>query len=154
MTEKTTQVTPLEITPQAAVAWADAKREASLEISRCQYKQTMAERDLAAIELGYRIGVEREADELPKEDKSLSNAEKRDAKVASLMADHPRAQELRTEMDGLEDRISYLEIERTHAADMLKIMLEFAYWSEAGAKPLDLESLISSAPAGREAVQN
>jgi len=138
----------LEITPQAAVKWADYMRETSLEIARAQCKQTIAERELAQIELSFRLKVMNEAVALPADDESPSNEEKRDLRVRTWMDTDPRPADLRKTMDDLEERIGYLNIERAHATDMLKIMLEFAYWAESPS--LAIDELVKLTDAGRE----
>ena len=121
----------LTISPEEARKWADEKREKSLETIRAQYQQRCAERILADYDRDYRI-----------EGRQIEDPGKLDIYVSGKMASNPRCQELRTQMDDLEEKIGCLEIERTYASDMLRIQLEFAYFGDMPTSAISLECIV------------
>lgn len=116
--------------------------EASVEITpqrAVEWADYKREKQLEIMRLKYdRRAKEREFDSLPVNNLNI-----------------PRLTELRKLADDLSEKITYAQIERDHAADMLRINLEFAYWGGESLTlpPSALDELVGTTPAGKEAAK-
>ncbi len=126
-TQALAAVTEVPVRPESAFKWADTVREYQLEGNRLRYKLNEEETYLASCEAVVRLQVDAEADALPAGDKSLSNAEKRAARVQTILDLNDKVKDARARIADLKEKIAFNKVETDHAERVFKTVLAFAH---------------------------
>ena len=124
------QITKISI--NKAAYWADVRKAKASEIVKWRLKIESDEQAIEIIELDEIIRVEKLADELPKEDKSLSNETKRKNAALVVLANNPKYNALRDAISADKEKLRYAKIDYEYASDMLNIFFAFASLVKAG----------------------
>lgn len=117
----------IKINPETALKISDYVFRLDLEAQDMRYKNLLEQDHIDKIILTTTAQVEAEADALPKEDKSLSNAEKRNARIQSLLKSNATYEQAISNLRVRNEHLAKNAAQARHALRIFETIQSFAH---------------------------